>query len=71
MPGIRVWAFAPGTDLYETKTIHDSTYHFYNVPPGRYTIYAEVWTDGILYSGTTEVTVVSNERNYGVDMLLR
>jgi regulation of enolase protein 1 (concanavalin A-like superfamily) len=71
MPGIQVWAFAPGGALYRTKTIHDSTYHFYNVPPGTYTIYAEVWTDGILYSGTTEVTVVSDERNYGVDMLLK
>jgi regulation of enolase protein 1 (concanavalin A-like superfamily) len=71
MPGIQVWAFAPGGVLFSTKTIHDSTYHFYNVPPGTYTIYAEVWTDGILYSSTMEVTVVTNERNYGVDMLLQ
>jgi regulation of enolase protein 1 (concanavalin A-like superfamily) len=71
MPGIKVWAFAPGATLLSTQTIHDSTYHFYNLPPGTYTIYAEVWTDGILYSGTTEVTVVADERNYGVGMLLQ
>jgi regulation of enolase protein 1 (concanavalin A-like superfamily) len=71
MTGIQVWAFAPGGTLYRTRTIHDSTYHFYNVPPGRYTIYAEVWTDSILYTSTTEVGVIANERNYGVNLLLQ
>lgn len=70
LPGIKVWAFAPGGALYRTKTLHDSTYRFYNLPPDTYTIYAEAWTDGILYSGTVEVTVVANERNYGIDLLL-
>jgi hypothetical protein len=71
MPGIAVWAYAPGEQLYRTQTIHDSTYHFYNVSPGTYTVYAEVWTGGILYTGTTEVTLVANERNYSVDLLLQ
>lgn len=71
MPGIQVWAYAPGDELLITRTIHDSTYHFYNVAPGTYTIYAEVWSDGILYSATTEVNVVADERNFGVDLLLQ
>jgi regulation of enolase protein 1 (concanavalin A-like superfamily) len=71
MPGIQVWAYAPGGAFFNTKTIHDSTYHFYNVPPGTYTVYAEVWTDNVLYTATTEVTVVADERNYGVHLLLQ
>jgi regulation of enolase protein 1 (concanavalin A-like superfamily) len=71
MPGIEVWAFARGGDLFRTKTIHDSTYHFYNVPPGIYTIYAEVWMEGILYTSTKEIEVVANERNYAINMLLQ
>jgi hypothetical protein len=71
MPGVNVWAYAPGGTMYATKTIHDSTYHFYNVPPGPYTIYAEVWVGGYLYTGTTEVTVAADERNYTVDLLLQ
>jgi regulation of enolase protein 1 (concanavalin A-like superfamily) len=71
MSGIQVWAFAPGGELYTTQTIHDSTYHFFNIPPGRYTIYAEVWMENILYTGTIEVEVVADERNYGVDLLLQ
>jgi hypothetical protein len=70
MPGVQVWAFAPGGTLYRTQTIHNSTYHFYNVPPGTYTIYAEVWVGGHLYTVTTETNVVANERNYSVNLLL-
>jgi hypothetical protein len=71
MPGIEVWAFARGGKLYRTKTIHDSTYHFYNIPPGAYTIYAEVWMEGILYTSTMEVEVVANQRNYAINLLLQ
>jgi len=71
MPGIQVWAYAAGGEIYRTQTIHDSTYHFYNIPPGTYTLYAEVWIGELLYTGTAEVTVAADERNYGVDMLLR
>jgi regulation of enolase protein 1 (concanavalin A-like superfamily) len=70
MPGIQVWAFAPGGALYRTQTIHNSTYHFYNIPPGTYTIYAEVWVGGHLYTVTTETNVAANERNYSVNLLL-
>jgi hypothetical protein len=68
--GIQIFAYARGGALYATRTIHDSTYHFYNVPPGTYTIYADLWVGASLYTSTTEITVMSNERNYAVDLLL-
>jgi regulation of enolase protein 1 (concanavalin A-like superfamily) len=71
MPGTQVWASRVGGELYRTQTIHDSTYHFYNVPPGTYVIYAEVWVGGYLYTSTTEVEASADERNYTVDMLLQ
>jgi hypothetical protein len=71
MSGIQVWAYARGGALYTTKTIHNSTYHFYNIPPDTYTIYAEVWMENILYTGTIEVVVSADERNDGVDLLLQ
>ena len=70
-PGVQVWAFAPGGAEYRTDTLHDGTYRVYNLPPDTYTIYAEAWVDGILYSGSKDVTVVTDERNYGVDLLLQ
>ncbi len=71
MPGIQVWASRVGGELHRTQTIHDSTYHFYNVPPGTYIIYAEVWVGGYLYTATAEVQVAANERNYAVNLLLQ
>ena len=70
MPGVQMWAFAPGGELYRTQSIHNSTYHFYNIPPGIYTIYAEVWVGGHLYTVMSEVEVGANERNYSVHLLL-
>ena len=69
--GVRVRAYSQGGNIYRTVSIHDSSYHFYNIPPGHYFIYAEAWVDGILNVGSAEVTVVSDERNYGVTLLLR
>jgi regulation of enolase protein 1 (concanavalin A-like superfamily) len=70
MPGIKVQAFTPGGELLRSQSIHDSTYHFYNITPGEYIIYAEVWVGGHLYTATTEVTVSADERNYSVNLLL-
>ena len=39
--GADVWAYAQGGQIYHTKSIHDGTYHFYNIPPGTYMVYAE------------------------------
>lgn len=68
---IPVWAFAPDGELVHTTTIHDSTYHFYNVSPASYTIYAEVWMGGVLYASSAEVDVTAGEHNYAVDLLLQ
>jgi hypothetical protein len=66
--GINVWAYSPGGQVYNTYTIQDGTYHFYNVPAGTYTIYAEFWEGSVLHYTTRTVTVAADERNYGVDL---
>jgi regulation of enolase protein 1 (concanavalin A-like superfamily) len=71
MPGLKVLAYAPGGQLYRTTTIHDSTYHFYNIPPGTYTVQAYVTVGGYEYWSSTEITLVADERNYGLDLLLQ
>jgi hypothetical protein len=71
MPGVQVQAFAPDGAEYRTATTLDGTYRVYNLPPDTYTIYAEVWVDGVLYSSSKDVTVAADERNYGVDLLLQ
>jgi len=70
LQGVDVWAYSPGGQSYHTATIQDGTYHFYNVPPGSYTIYSEVWIGGGLRFATTTVMVGADERNYGVDLFL-
>lgn len=71
LPGADVWAYAQGGAVYHTLSIHDGTYHFYNIPAGVYVIYAETWMNGQLRTSTTTVTVAVNERNYGVNLLLQ
>lgn len=70
LPGVWVWASAPPTSNYQTRSIHDGTYHFYNLEPGTYTLYAEVWVGESLYTGTTEVNVLADERNDMIDLIL-
>jgi hypothetical protein len=65
MAGIDVWAtqLPDGTtppeelQVYTTTSLHDSSYNFFNLNPGRYRIYAEVWVSGNLYSAATTITV--------------
>ncbi|MDW8067346.1 MAG: TadE/TadG family type IV pilus assembly protein [Anaerolineae bacterium] len=71
LTGVNVWAYRQGSQVLRTRTIHDGTYHFYNIPPGTYTVYAATWVSGQLQWGTATVTVVADERNYGVDLLLQ
>ena len=66
-----VQAYRQGGEVHRTASIQDGSYHFYNVEPGDYLIYAQVWQDGILHTATTNVTVAANERNYSINMLLQ
>jgi len=70
LPGVDVWAYSQGGEVYHTVTIQDGTYHFYNIPPDTYIIYAEEWVGSGFYSETETETVVADERNYDVDLLL-
>ena len=56
-PGTPIWAYTDGGQLYTTYAIHDSTYHFYNLPPGTYHIYSEVWIGELLYFITETITL--------------
>ncbi len=67
---VDVIAYSRGGDVLRTVTIQNGLYHFYNVAPGSYTIYAETWIDGDLYVATKSVVVAADERNYDVNLLL-
>ena len=71
LTGVKVMAYSQGGRVYRTLSIHDGTYHFYNKPPGTYIIYAEAWAGNHLLVDSTSVTVVSDERNYAVNLLLQ
>jgi hypothetical protein len=70
LQGVDVWAYSPGGGVRHTVTIQDGTYHFYNIPPGVYTIYSEIWIGGGLRFAMATVTVGAGERNYGVGLFL-
>jgi hypothetical protein len=38
---VKVWAYAPNGEVYETITIQNGEYNFYNLPPGTYNIFAQ------------------------------
>jgi hypothetical protein len=67
---VNVTAYTRGGEVLRTVTVQNGLYHFYNVAPGSYTIYAETWIDGDLYVATKTVMVGAGERNYDVDLLL-
>ncbi|MCP4540997.1 MAG: hypothetical protein GY832_28000 [Chloroflexi bacterium] len=72
MVGVTVVAYSAGGQVYQTNSIHDATYHFYNVPPGTYTVYAQTWVDNKLLIDSATVTVVSDDHdNHYVDLLLQ
>jgi hypothetical protein len=65
LQGIDVWAYSPEGGVLHTQSIHDGTYHFYNVEPGTYTVYAEYWEGGVggtLYTAVTIVTIGPDEQ---------
>ncbi len=63
--GVDVWAYDEGAGTtYHTVTLDggddlfpEGTYHFYNIPPGTYTIYSECWEAGLLFWDMKEATV--------------
>jgi hypothetical protein len=69
MSGIDVWATqlpdgqTPPDELgvWTTRSIQDSTYNFFNLDPGIYRIYAEVWVSGNLYSAATTIEVKAGD----------
>jgi len=71
MPGTYVWAYAQGSDVYHTRSIHDGTYSFINVPPGTYIVYAEAWVGGELRTVSTSVTVEADDRLSNINLLLQ
>jgi hypothetical protein len=61
-----VWAQNHGTgDLLHTTSLGpedvlpNGTFRFYNVEPGTYTVYSEVWEGGVLYWDAETVIVVA------------
>jgi hypothetical protein len=70
-PNTLVWIYNEGEDgeLYTTYSIHDSTYHFYNIPPGTYTIYSEVWVGDLLYFTVETITLPAGVTDH--DLLLQ
>jgi hypothetical protein len=78
MPGIDVWAIqlpdgtTPPEDLgvWTTTSIQGSTYNLFNLNPGRYRIYAEVWVSGNLYSAATTIQVEAGDTVIDVNLNL-
>lgn len=71
LPGAEVWAYQQGGQTYETRSIHNGTYHFYNLPPGTYTIHSQTWVGSTLRTATTQVTIGADEVNFNVNLLLQ
>jgi hypothetical protein len=81
MQGVDVWAIqrpdgvtAPeNLGYYTTYSIHDSTYNFFNLNPGTYDIYAQVWVSGVLYtaSKTVDLTGWAEQEMLGLDLALQ
>jgi hypothetical protein len=78
MEGIEVWAIQlpdgltppDQLDFQATYSIQDSTYSFFNLNPGTYRIYAEVWVSGNMYSAATTVSVGAGDVVTNVDLSL-
>jgi hypothetical protein len=78
MEGVTVWAYRtdggdcrPGEPLCVTYSIHDSTYHFYNIEPGPYAIFAEVWVGSLSYTDLRTLTLAAGDVIEGEDLLLQ
>jgi hypothetical protein len=77
MVGVTVWAYRtdggecrPGENVCVTSSIHDSTYHFYNIEPGEYVIYSEVVVGTQLKIDSAAVTIGQGEVRDNVNLAL-
>jgi hypothetical protein len=75
--GVPVWAYRtdggdcrPGEPLCVTSSIHNSTYHFYNIEPGQYVIYSEAIVGTQLRFDMEVVTVGAGDVEMGVNLAL-
>jgi hypothetical protein len=69
--GADVWAYSQGGQVLHTVTIHDGTYHFYNVTPGTYIVYSESWVGGSLRTVSTSVEVAADSQIDDLNLLLQ
>jgi hypothetical protein len=62
-PGVDVWVYqlqsggAGGGPVYTTYSIQDGSYHFYNLPPGIYLVYAEYFKNNVRYTYQTTAVI--------------
>lgn len=71
LPGADVWAYARDGQLHHTRSIHDGTYHFYNIPPGDYIVYAEAWIGGQPRYATTNVSLIADQEDHNINLFLQ
>ncbi len=78
MAGVEVRAvrLSDGSAVREKQEQHlawsagDATYRFYNLSPGRYRVYAEMWVSRRLYSASRTIDVKPGEVRTDVDLSL-
>jgi hypothetical protein len=72
LPGATVWAYTQDGTQHQTVSIQDGSYHFYNLPPGTYTVYGEAWVDGALQTAVyPSLTLVAGDVRNDIDLPLR
>ncbi|MBN1994993.1 MAG: pilus assembly protein [Anaerolineae bacterium] len=70
--GADVWAYADAADdgvpgpVFQTQSIQDGTYRFYNLPPGKYLVYAQIKTAAGTFFDTRRVEVYPNTESRNV-----
>jgi hypothetical protein len=71
LPGADVWAYGRGGgDVYHTQAIQDGTYHFYNIPPGEYVIYAEALVGGVPRYAMVTISLAADEEVHDLNLFL-
>ncbi len=72
LPGATVWAYTQDGSQYQTVSIQDGSYHFYNLPPGTYTVYGEAWVDGALRTAVyPSLALAAGDMRDDIDLPLR